>query len=100
MFRSSRSCSPPGRRRAARGFTLIEICVVLLLIVLLVGVLVPSFESALVEYKLRADSRRLALLVKIAANRAIDENRPFLLTLDSGAVELRPVGLGREVAAG
>jgi prepilin-type N-terminal cleavage/methylation domain-containing protein len=68
-----------------RGFTLLELIVVLVVIGVLVGVSLPSFVSR--PAPLAADSART-----VARRRAALSGRPEVVTGDSGVVRVLPDG--------
>ena len=76
---------------ACRGFTLLEMCIVLFIIALLAGVAMPAMNSAFVERALRNDSHAFSLLAKTAMIRSSEDQRPYVLTLDGKELTLAPV---------
>ena len=77
-------------RRA--GFTLLEMCIVLLIILLLFGVTMPAIQSAFVEQALRQDSHQFALMVKTAMIQSAEQHRPYVMEMNSASVSLHPLG--------
>ena len=78
-------------RHERRGFTLIEICVVLFLAVLLLSVAIPSLSGQLARRHLQEASDRLDALADRARERSVSENRPYVLVWEKGgAVSLYP----------
>jgi prepilin-type N-terminal cleavage/methylation domain-containing protein len=75
-----------------RGFTLLEMCIVLLIIALLLGVTMPSIQSAFVEQGVRRDSHQLALMVKTAMIQSAEQHRPYAIDLTPTTMALHPVG--------
>jgi general secretion pathway protein H len=80
------SCQRPGDNRK-RGFTLLELLVVLLIISLLVGLVPPLFTGAVPGAKLKAAVRDLAVALRLARNQAItrDLETQVSLNLESPA---------------
>jgi prepilin-type N-terminal cleavage/methylation domain-containing protein len=83
----------PKARASRDGFTLIEICIVLLILGLLVGVLAPGIQSAFAEQALRADASQLSLMVKTAMLRVAEEHRAYALDLTDTSLALEPLGV-------
>ena len=79
-------------RCPARGFTLLEICIVLVILGVLMGVIAPGMQSALNEQAVRSDARKLSLLVKTAMLRSNEEHRTYLLNLSEKSWSLAPLG--------
>jgi len=69
-----------------RGFTLIEILVVVIVVSVLMGVVVNSFTGVDREQTLRGYSERLALRIEIARDRALQANREWGLYIDDDGV--------------
>jgi prepilin-type N-terminal cleavage/methylation domain-containing protein len=80
----------PSQLRLVRGFTLLEMCLVLVIIAVLMGVMMPSIQSAFAENAVRADARQLSLLIKTGMLESSDEHRDYVLKLSSNAVDLHP----------
>jgi prepilin-type N-terminal cleavage/methylation domain-containing protein len=84
---------PEGRNRLfLRGFTLLEMCMVLLIIALLFGVSMPAIQAAFVEQAVRKDSHELALMVKTAMIQTAEQNRPYVIDLSGTTMALHPLG--------
>ena len=85
--------SNPGLKRATGpGFTLLEMCIVLLIIAVLFGVTMPAMQSAFVEQGLRKDSHQLALMVKTAMIQSSEQHRPYVIDLGPTTIALHPMG--------
>jgi type II secretory pathway pseudopilin PulG len=94
-------CAPfrQGAFRPERAFTLLETCIVLLIIAILLGVMMPSIQSAFVENAVREDSRQIALMVKTAMLQSTDEHRDYVIDLSTRQIDLRPSGPSGAAAA-
>jgi prepilin-type N-terminal cleavage/methylation domain-containing protein len=75
------------------GFTLLELCIVLLIVGILLGAMIPAIHSAFVESGVRADARQLSLLVKTAMLQSADQDRNYVLDLSTGSLDLHPAGI-------
>jgi prepilin-type N-terminal cleavage/methylation domain-containing protein len=73
-----------------RGFTLLEMCIVLFIIMLFAAAGLPAIESAFTEQTMRADSRELALMVRTAVLQSSDQHRPYVIDLTSSNFYLHP----------
>ncbi len=87
------------RPAAARGFTLLEMCIVLFLIALLAAAAMPALNSAFNERALRDDSHAFSVLVKTAMIRSSEDQRPYILSLNGKELALAPAALSEEEAA-
>lgn len=87
--------------RSQRGFTLIEMAVVVLILGVLIGFATPKFTNAMREYRVSMASRQLTDLIQRAKTQAVSnnqrvvirvdtaENRAGLVVYDSGGIEVR-----------
>lgn len=66
----------------SRGFTLLELLVVLLIVSLVVGLIPPLFSAAVPGARLKGSTRDLAIALREARNQAIILNRETELLLD------------------
>lgn len=73
------------------GFTLLELCIVLFIIVLLAGAAMPAMESAFTEQALRTDAHQLSLMVKTAMIKSGEQQRPYVISLDGKSLLMEPV---------
>jgi prepilin-type N-terminal cleavage/methylation domain-containing protein len=73
-----------------RGFTLLEMCTVLLIMAVMAGVLMPAIQSAFVEKALRDDSNQLSLMVKTAMLQSADQHRNYIIDLTPTSMSLHP----------
>jgi prepilin-type N-terminal cleavage/methylation domain-containing protein len=75
-----------------RGFTLLEMCIVLFIIALLCGVTMPAITSAFTEQKMRNDAHQLALMVKTAMIRSSEQHRAYVIDVTASTMSLHPGG--------
>ena len=74
----------PARRRAAeRGFSLIELIVVLALLGLVVLVGMPALDDWLERYRVRTAAQNLAADMQLQRMRAVSRNRQHRITFDA-----------------
>jgi len=74
------------------GFTLLEICLALAMVVFLLGIAVPQITSWLTEERLRDPARDVELLARTARLRAIDTQKSWAVVIhpDSLSLALQP----------
>jgi type II secretion system protein H len=77
------------------GFTLVELAVAVLLLVLLMMLAVPSMEGVLADRRLRRSLDGFNAIVREAQARSIAERRPYLIVWFDGKVGLRAEGLAK-----
>jgi len=65
-----------------RGFTLIELMVVLTILVLLAGLMAPSFVRQYHEAKLKSAARDVVGLMQYARSQAVVEGTTYRLNID------------------
>jgi prepilin-type N-terminal cleavage/methylation domain-containing protein len=66
----------------ARGFTLIELILVMALLVIVIGVTFPSLQSFFRGRTLESEGRRFLTLTRYAQSRAVSEGIPMTLWID------------------
>ncbi len=81
-------------RKACRGFTLLEMCIVLVIIGLLIGALMPSMQTALTEQAVRTDSHQLAVMVRTAMFQSNEQHRAYVIDFTSTSMKLHPATNG------
>jgi len=81
--------SKRGGRRPLRGFTLLELLVVLSIAALLLAVTPPLIANAIPGVQLKGAARSLAAALRQTRSRAISNSSPQHLTIDLEARELR-----------
>jgi len=74
-----------------RGFTLLELCIVLFILALLAGAALPAMDSAFTEQGLRNDAHQFSMMVKTGMIQSGEQNRPYELDLTDKAISLQPV---------
>jgi len=75
-----------------RGFTLLEMVMVLMIIAILAALSMPSVESAFTEQAVRTDAHQLALMVKTAMIQSAEQHRTYVIDLSSTEMALHPAG--------
>ncbi|NNG08138.1 MAG: prepilin-type N-terminal cleavage/methylation domain-containing protein [Desulfobacteraceae bacterium] len=68
--------------RETRGFTLIELTVVVVLIGIMMTLTVPRFQTAIVTDDLKATARKMVGMIKGLRDEAIREQRVYFLHFD------------------
>jgi len=72
-----------------RGFTLLELSVVAIVIVAILGIGVVQLDSALPDARLKKVSRRTSDLIELTSTQAAIEGRPLTLIFDTDLKEFR-----------
>jgi prepilin-type N-terminal cleavage/methylation domain-containing protein len=80
------------RRGVTAGFTLLEMCMVLLILAILAGVSMPAMQSAFTEHAVRGDAHQLAMMVKTAMIQSAEQHRPYVIDLTTTTMALHPQG--------
>ena len=68
--------------REDKGFSLLELLLVLALIGLLSALIVPSLSNSLTNVHLKAATKKTAAVFRYAGNQAIAKKKPFLVIFD------------------
>jgi type II secretion system protein H len=84
-----------GRIHRTAGFTLVELAVAVMIMMLLLMLAVPSMEGVLADRRLRHSLDEFNKIVREAQERSIAERRPYLITWRDGKVGLRAEGLAK-----
>jgi prepilin-type N-terminal cleavage/methylation domain-containing protein len=80
-------------RRA--GFTLVELAIAVVILVLVMMLAVPSMSGLLADRRLRKSLDGFNAIVREAQQRSIAERRPYLIVWYEGKIGIRPEGLAR-----
>jgi type II secretion system protein H len=80
---TSATGQPEGRPSCRRGFTLIELIVVLTLLAIVASLIAPSLSSFMAGRSLDSEARRLLSLTRAAQSRAVSEGTPMLLWINA-----------------
>ena len=78
-----------------RGFTLLELAIAVVLLVLLMMLAVPSMSGVLADKRLRKSLDSFNAIVREAQERSMIERRAYLIVWQDGKIGLRPEGLLR-----
>lgn len=84
--------------KGARGFTLLELLVVLGLAALVLALVLPRLGGGLEGLRVRTASRHVAALLRSARLEAIVRRQPVTVTLDPQAGEVRTEGSASSAA--
>lgn len=79
-------------RRRMRGFTLIELMIAVAIVAILVAVGAPSFASFIDSNKVRTETQRVAGLLALARNHAVNKNREVTVRIQVAAGSALNVG--------
>lgn len=85
------------RSRSGRGFTLMELLVVLVLVGLMLGLAAANFSRGTGGAELRGQARELVSLLRLTRSRAITESRVLSLAVDpeTNGYQVLPGGAAR-----
>jgi prepilin-type N-terminal cleavage/methylation domain-containing protein len=81
---------PESRPDPLRGFTILEVCVVLFIIAVMFAVAVPTASHLLDEERLTRPIRELQTFARTARRNAMMENRSYVVLLLNDSYLLRP----------
>jgi type II secretory pathway pseudopilin PulG len=80
----------PAMLRREHGFTLLEICMAVVIALLVVGMAVPSVRGVLREEDLKKSFEQFDDMVRKAQSKAVSERRAYVLVWDKDGVLLEP----------
>ena len=80
-------------RERKAGFTLVELAIAVVILVLLMMLAVPSMSGVLADRRLRKSLDAFNAVVREAHERSVAERRPYLVVFFDGKVGLRAEGL-------
>jgi prepilin-type N-terminal cleavage/methylation domain-containing protein len=80
----------------ARGFTLLEIMISICILLVILGLAVPSLSGVLADKRLRHSMNEFNDLVRQAQERSVAEHRAYLIVWSEKEVLLRPEAFGKE----
>lgn len=72
----------PRAKRTARGFTLVELLVVLVLLAIAIGLGVPALQNMLLRSRLQGMSQELSVMIQRARLEAIKRRVPTVVRID------------------
>jgi prepilin-type N-terminal cleavage/methylation domain-containing protein len=81
------------RTRRDNGFTLVELAIAVVILVILLMLAVPSMNGVLADRRLRRSLDAFNAIVREAQTRSVAERRSYLIIWYDGKVGLRPEGL-------
>ncbi len=76
-----RRTDPPINRRKAQGFTLLELCIVIILMAIMTTFTAPRLFM-ITEINLRTSTRRLAETLRLISSKATNTSRPYSIQYD------------------
>lgn len=90
--------NPMHQTNDTKGYTLIELAIVIVLIGMMLAVSIPRFRYSLLTDNLKSVTRRLIGVVKEIRNDAVREQKPYFLyfDLDANKVWVESQGMGQE----
>ncbi len=75
------------KKRSERGFTVMELMVVVGLMAIISAIAMPSFVSWLPSYRLSAGARQVAADLQLARMKAISQNTTYRLNILTGGTQ-------------
>ena len=81
------------------GFTLVELAIAVVLIVLLMMLALPSMSGVMADRRLRRSLDSFNAIVREAQERSLAERRPYLIVWYDGKIGLRPESLLKDEQA-
>src|SRR6267154_4145942 len=92
-------CAMPFQPHRHGGFTLVELAIAVVILVLLMMLAVPSMNGVLADRRLRRSLDGFNAIVRQAQERSTEERRAYLITWYDGKVSLRPEGFRKGESA-
>ena len=89
-------CAMSFHPRRHDGFTLVELAIAVVILVVLMMLAVPSMNGVLADRRLRRSLDGFNAIVREAQERSTAERRAYLITWYDGKVGLRPEGLRKD----
>lgn len=77
-------------RRKSSAFTLIEIAIAVFIMLMLLGLAVPSLRGVMADRRLRRSFDELNKFVRLAQERSVADRRPYLIAWRKDRLILRP----------
>jgi prepilin-type N-terminal cleavage/methylation domain-containing protein len=78
-----------------KGFTLIELAIAIVILMLLMMLAVPSMSGVMADRRLRRSLDEFNVIVREAQERSVTEHRAYLIVWQNGKLGLRAEGLLR-----
>jgi prepilin-type N-terminal cleavage/methylation domain-containing protein len=75
-----------------RGFTLLEMVIVLVVIAILAAMSIPAFSSAVNEHRVREDAHQVAMMIRQAMLQSGEQHRTFFVDLNKNTITLHAEG--------
>ncbi len=92
---SARRVKAPGRgRHSLQGYTLLEICLVLVIIAVVIGLAIPNITSLMTDERMRGTARGFSELATTARRLSVSEGRAYVIEFDERCCVLRPIEKG------
>jgi len=88
-------CDMQSRPDRPEGFTLIELAIAVVILLLLMTLAVPSVQGVMADRRLRRSLDQFNAIVREARERSVTERRAYLVVWDKGKIGLRPEALNR-----
>ncbi|MDP9097645.1 MAG: prepilin-type N-terminal cleavage/methylation domain-containing protein [Verrucomicrobiota bacterium] len=84
-----------GRIHRTAGFTLVELAIAVVIMVVIMALAIPSMEGVFADRRLRKSLDGFNAIVREAQERSVSERRPYLIVWHDGNVGLLPEGLAK-----
>lgn len=86
--------------RNERAFTLVEMAIAVFIMLLLMGLAIPSLSGVLKDRRLRRSLDDINRLVRTAQERSVSERRPYLVSWQKDNIIVRPETVTKAEAKG